>query len=105
MDDTPPDEAASLEETVHAVHDPDDGRLSVSAVTAVAEALDVDPTTVAVPVFDRVDPDALDRLFDDTPDGRSRTAGYVAFPLWGLTVVVHADGSIYVHPPGDDRWE
>lgn len=104
MDDTPPEAATLVDETFHAVHDADDGRLSVSVVTAVADALDVDPTTVAVPMFERVDPDALDRLFADTADDRSRTEGYVAFPLWTLTVVVHADGDIYVHPPDDDRW-
>lgn len=95
----PPDEVDPLDETYHAVHDPGSGRPSVTVVTAVADAFGLDPETVAVPVYERVDPDALDTLFEDHQDGRVRTAGYVAVPLWNHTVVFHADGDIFVHPP------
>lgn len=97
--DGPPGTAGPLQETYHAVHEPGSGRASVSVVTAVADAFGVDPETVAVPLYERVDPDGLDTLFEDHRDGRERAAGFVAIPLWNHTVVFHAEGDIYVHPP------
>lgn len=87
--------------THHVVHDSAAGDLSVTVVAAVAEAVDADPTEVMVPVYERVDPDALDAIFGDRPDGTPRTEAHVTFDVWDLRVVVHADGHVYVHPPDD----
>ncbi len=52
------------------------------------------------PLYDRIDPDALDALFLDTPE-RSRTRGHVTFPLADRLVVVFADGTIDVRTEDD----
>lgn len=54
---------------------------AVSAVTGDA------PAEIG-PLNDTVDPDALDRLFGPTDDGRSREGGRLQFPFEGLSVVI-----------------
>ncbi len=67
--------------------------------TAVLQTLDSLPNFQATasdePLFDVVDPDALDRFFSPTADG-GRTRGHVCFPVDGYEVRVNAAGEIVV---------
>lgn len=64
-------------------------RPSVSVVEAVAAETGADPVSLA-PLYDVIDPDALDRLFDDG------ASGCVEFEFCDHEVVVHADGRVLV---------
>lgn len=64
-------------------------RPSMRVVRAVAAANDADPIALA-PLYDVIDPDALDRLF------AADAAGSVQFVYEGRDVVVDADGSVTV---------
>ncbi|WP_324760581.1 HalOD1 output domain-containing protein [Haloarcula sp. GH36] len=60
---------------------------SEAVVQAVAEAAGTDPTELP-PLYDQVDPDALEKLF------RNPSNGVVAFDYHGYTVVVRSDGTV-----------
>lgn len=80
-----------------------EGRPSRSVVEAVAEATGRDATSLQ-PLYDVVDPDALDELLD--PAGyRSNDLqwGRVTFRYEGCHVAVHADGRTVVLPPETDE--
>lgn len=62
---------------------------SVRVVTAVADATDADPTTME-PLFEAVDPDALDQLV------AAGIEGHVNFEFCDHDVTVHGDGTIFV---------
>ena len=62
---------------------------SVRVVNAVAAKTDADPLTMK-PLYDVVDPDALDRLV------AAEVAGHVQFVYDGHEVTVHGDGSVVV---------
>lgn len=73
-----------------ATHQP----LTQAIVEAVAEADDVDPLDLP-PLYETVDPDALETLFTAT-NTSPRSTGKVTFEYSGHTVVVSSDGSIMV---------
>lgn len=69
---------------------PDDrsaGRVSTTVVTAVAGITGVEPTDLP-PLYDVVDPGALDRLFGSQSPAPTRDGGRVTFSYAGCTVVV-----------------
>ncbi|WP_227354912.1 DUF7504 family protein [Haladaptatus salinisoli] len=90
----------SSESGVTKVHEPNawrsDRMLGTTVVETVAEAAGVTPADIEVPLYDVIDPDALDALFAPRPDGRDRTAGTVSFALHGHYVTVSADGVVEV---------
>lgn len=63
--------------------------LSEAIVTAVAEREDAAPTEVP-PLYDTIDPDALDRLFD------GRRPGEVTFEYAGYEVTVRGPDRISI---------
>jgi hypothetical protein len=63
---------------------------SVAVATTVATVLDGVPR----PLFDYVDPDALDTLLVD-----SAASTTVTFDVDGATVTVRGDGRVFVRPP------
>lgn len=69
----------------------DDERLSEAVISAVATAEETDPLALEPPLYDAVDPDALDALFQSP-----RVAGRMAFRYLGRTVTVHADRRVVV---------
>lgn len=76
-------------------HDWDqDGSLSTSVVTAVSQVTGDDPTEID-PLYEVIDPDALDRLVDSLGDDAD---GQVTFTLNGCAVTVTGDGAIAVSP-------
>ena len=74
------------------------GTLTDQVIEAVAEARDVDPIA-SEPLYEVVDPDALEGLFAPRRDGTRRSAGRVVFTLAGCEVVVHGDRDVEVTPP------
>ncbi|WP_132058304.1 HalOD1 output domain-containing protein [Halorussus amylolyticus] len=88
--------------------DPDETP-SEAVVAAVASASDCRPTAagadgtarVLPPLYDAIDPDALDALFAGgvrSPDRPRATAGKVEFVYHGHRVTAHSDGSVVVEP-------
>lgn len=64
-----------------------DAALSSAVLAAVAEREGVEPAELDRPLFDAIDPDALDALFE-------RGSGRVRFTYLGYTVVAHSDGRV-----------
>jgi hypothetical protein len=69
---------------------------STAVVEVVSRALNVEPTAVE-PLYDVVDPDALDRLVDTDAADRSRSATRTEFAYEGLRVTVESVGRVAVH--------
>ena len=67
----------------------DDVEPSTRVIGTVADELGVDPLECP-PLYDHVDPTALNALFD----GRSATHGTVTFEYAGYTVTVTSEGDI-----------
>ncbi|MCU4740179.1 hypothetical protein OB955_02925 [Halobacteria archaeon AArc-m2/3/4] len=71
---------------------------SQAVVRAVADAEDVPAADLSPPeyepLYDAVDPAALDALFEPTHSGLSQRTGTVTFPFCGYTVTVSSDGAV-----------
>lgn len=79
-------------EEYHAMHDwSSDEPLSFSVVRAVSRFAGEEPESLP-PLYDVIDPDALDTLFTD----RTGRNGSLSFSLDAHDVTVYADGSIVV---------
>lgn len=72
-----------------------DGSLASTIAIAVAETKGVPPESLP-PLYDTVDPDALERLFAPCNDGTPRARGRTAFPMAGCEVTVRGDGTVSV---------
>jgi len=80
---------------VHRRAGSDSGAVSLAVVEALAEAQDVSPLELDPPLFDAVDPEALDGLFaasDAIVEGR------IVFTVDGYEVTVTAENDVYVEP-------
>lgn len=64
---------------------------SVAVANALAEYHDEHVVTLSTRLYDHVDPEALDALFADRHDGRSRGVGQVRFDVGSATVVVRPE--------------
>lgn len=71
---------------------------SAAVVETVADVVGRDPTEIG-PLYDSVDPDALDSLFTATGSSPTCGDGYVSFAFAGRSVAVHADGDVIVRSP------
>lgn len=69
--------------------------VSEEVVSAVAAARGLDPTDLD-PLFEAIDPDALDDLYDRNGWGRAQPSVRVEFTYCGCEVVVNGDGSVAV---------
>jgi hypothetical protein len=79
-----------------------DQSLSATLAVILETISDVDSTD-RPPLFDRVDTDALNRLFEPIGDNeRDRRAGRIVFPYCEFLVAVHADGEIVISPKQED---
>ncbi|GAB7018662.1 HalOD1 output domain-containing protein [Halostagnicola bangensis] len=67
--------------------------VSQRVVQAVAEKKGIDPLELD-PIFNAVDPESLDTLFEPTKSGRPRAVGSVTFSYAECMVTIDADGSI-----------
>lgn len=71
-----------------------------SIVVAVADVLDADPLELD-PLYESVDPDALNDLLDHAADRSSAADVEVTFTMERCNVAVDADRRITVTPPAD----
>lgn len=69
---------------------------------AIASITDEDPLELE-PLFDVIDPDALDSLFVPTTSGESRGDGSVSFTFHGFDVEVKSYGLIEIEPAETDE--
>jgi hypothetical protein len=65
-----------------------DTPVSLAVVSAVSELKRIDPLELDAPLYDVVDPDALDDLFGETIGGRRNTYCRVQFEFDGCEVVI-----------------
>jgi hypothetical protein len=65
----------------------ENGRVSEAVIRAVADVTEVDPVRIA-PLYDIIDPDALDRLFQPTPSVTRNVDSRVCFTMAGCEVTV-----------------
>lgn len=72
-------------------HTTDDRRLSERVVDAIAEHDDVPADELDLVLYDAIDPDALDRLFNDT-------RGSLHFVVGDRDVLVTTEGRVEVTP-------
>ena len=75
---------------------------SVGVIEGASALLETPPERLR-PLYEVVDPDALNALFGPRFDGRARTEGHVTFQYVGLDVTVHADGRVVLRNTGDAR--
>lgn len=71
--------------------------VSDTVVKAVAAAESVCPAQLE-PLYDHVDPEALDGLFEPTRTGTRDSFGHTSFSYAGYLVTVHSDGEVTVRP-------
>ena len=71
--------------------------VSQTVVLAVAEATGDDPLELP-PLYDTIDPDALNKLFDSSTGGAVGRSGRVEFAYAGCDVSVRADERVAVTP-------
>lgn len=73
------------------VVDFDERRPSETVIRAVAEAEDARAATLETPLYDAIEPDALDRLFSERPRPVN-----ITFEFYGHEVVVEREGRVVV---------
>ncbi|RQH01839.1 HalOD1 output domain-containing protein [Natrarchaeobius oligotrophus] len=69
--------------------------LSRAIVTTVATLSGREPEEMER-LYDRIDPDSLEAIFEPTSDTAGRNGGTVSFRLEGYSVTVHGSGTIVV---------
>ncbi|WP_231185408.1 HalOD1 output domain-containing protein [Haladaptatus sp. DYF46] len=72
--------------------------LSTTVTVAVADVAGVEPADIPEQLYDVIDPEALDKLFNSRDDGTPRRGGRLSFSLYGHHVTVRGDGMITVQP-------
>lgn len=77
-----------------------DEDVSTRVIQAVEEIVGDDESNRTW-LYDSVDPDALDAIFDDKHDGTPRADGKVVFTAQRCEIVVHGDGSLVIYAPED----
>lgn len=86
-------------DTYRAVHDfSADVPLSTTVILAVEQVAD-ETTDV---LYDAVDPDALDAIFEPRSAVSPYRRGYVEFVVSSHVVTVRSDGVVEIDPPGDE---
>ena len=69
---------------------------SVAVIQAVAARNGVKPANLDVRLFDVIDPDALDTLFQDSSAESNNSVSQIEFTYDGYDVIVESDGSVYL---------
>lgn len=73
----------------------EDESLCIAVVELVGTVLDRDPVDLP-PLHRRIDTDALDSLFQDSPGDVARTRGLVEFRYTECEVRIYSDGEVVV---------
>lgn len=71
-----------------------EGTIVYSILEAVAEVTGSSPSQLDEPLYESVDPDALEQLFESFDESAD---GYVSFDFCGVRVITHSDGDIDVY--------
>ena len=66
-----------------------------TVIEAIADAEGADPTELNPPLYEAIDPDALENLFDD-----GRMIGKIIFNYHGYEVSVFPDGYVSINDHG-----
>jgi hypothetical protein len=69
---------------------PTENSLSATVIEAVAEEMDCEPGNLPEPLYESINPDALNMLFE----GQDRANGVLTFFYCGYDVTVTADGDV-----------
>ncbi|SIQ75707.1 hypothetical protein SAMN05421858_0307 [Haladaptatus litoreus] len=75
----------------------DDERPSIAVINAIADHEGSSPDEIRPQLYDAVDPDALDSLFQPRVDGELRRGGRAVFTYRGYRITYESDGWIHVH--------
>jgi hypothetical protein len=86
--------AADSTEVVHRTVDERNESVSTAVVEALAEAEGVSPPELDQPLYESVDPDALDRVL--SREGRVHRRGRIEFSVSGRRVAVTVEEDVYV---------
>lgn len=70
-----------------------------TVVADVAAALDKKPEELQTPLYDVIDPEAVERVFEGTDDNDPTITGYISFEYIGCSVTVSSTGEVKVSPP------
>lgn len=69
-------------------------QISVAVAEAIAGTTGRDPASIEPPLYDFIDPDALDSLFDSRGHAELRTEGLVVFTMASCRVTVRSTGVV-----------
>jgi len=94
-----PDRGNAEHGIVRARYDWSETLPSEAVVRTVAVVTDRGPLELT-PLYDAVDPDALDECVRSLADARDPQAGVVTFRFDGRTVAVHGSGQVLAWPVG-----
>lgn len=76
----------------------EDGRVCEAVVLAVSRVRDVDPLEINPPLYDVIDPDALERLFRNTASTARAVESTVTFTMAECEVTVTDEQVVYASP-------
>lgn len=76
-------------------------RLSSTVIDAVADHEGIDPMTLEPPLYEAIDPDAIDSLFPRDANGRSPSSGRLSFSYNDYRITVTSDGDVQVTEPDE----
>ncbi|WP_435151595.1 HalOD1 output domain-containing protein [Haladaptatus sp. DFWS20] len=79
----------------------DGERPSIAVINAIADHESSLPDEIRPQLYDAVDPDALDSLFEPRVDGELRRGGRAVFTYRGYRVTYESDGWIHVNDDQD----
>lgn len=72
-------------------------------VTAVADAKGVSPLEVSPPLYEAIDPDAIQAVLASMQSPPEESVGTLQFPYSGYDVTVTEDGRVSIDPHDPDR--
>lgn len=72
-----------------------------AVVSKVAAAVGDDPACLEPPLYDVIDPDALEQLFHQSAEGDIQPNGHVEFMYDRCQVIVHSNGTVNVSSPSE----
>lgn len=75
--------------------------LTTRVVQRVAKKEGLNATDLSKPLDEVVDPDALEALFSESPDGYQRAAGTIQFTYQGYTIVIDSDQQVSIEESMD----
>jgi len=73
-----------------------------AVIKAVAEAENLDPIDLNSPLYDAINPEALNSLFDSHAGKETQPNGKVIFEFHGYVVIVTSDGNVVLEDDIDD---